>query len=630
MAEEEDKGEEIAPVDGERVKLGDKKWPKVLPKTGQVMELEVWVSKGPGLTDEGIKCALIVTDVEFMKDSGVVIQGRCIGASDEDYLKVLQLEVNRRRKGVHLCMGDPCLAALENVACHTSAVTMWEPGAFTAPYVKAWGAYVLKESIELGVRVAPRRPLRADKEPKPGGRKRPAADVERSGVKVRKRKKDRGKGLGGTPPEKPAGNSQLAARLESVKQTLLGQRNTPVIDLEAKEDESAGGPGEDEEDSYSAEEETEERVVPKEERRLSTGDHLNPRRSMLALTDGPWEEATRGDTSRRRRRSSTGKQASLRHPAQQLLAVAAVQGGNLSSRKSQRKRREREQGRKEKDGGDRYPHKKKKEEKRKKKKQKKVKKEKVKRKKKRPGGSSDGSSSSDSGDSCPSSESSSESSSLLAPLQRKSREEPGAVLSMLVKHARETLDQSALVDTEESKDITRGVKLSSYFALMLRPYYSTTSRDMKELFHLANCVDQLRSGQLGLLGDSLASRFLAIHCAMVEGTWKSAQYLELNPLDAPTSAPATVLLDAKRHAKLIYKSQLNNDGGRRGSDWDWQGGEWQKGKSKGKGKGRGKGKNGAGRGGWGNSQGSSWWDYNKDKKDGKDAKEGGDGEKKKK
>lgn len=178
------------------------------------------------------------------------------------------------------------------------------------------------------------------------------------------------------------------------------------------------------------------------------------------------------------------------------------------------------------------------------------------------------------------------------------------------------------VDTEESKDITRGVKLSSYFSLMLRPYYSTSSRDMKELFHLANCVDQLRSGQLGLLGDSLASRFLAIHCAMVEGTWKSAQYLELNPLDAPTSAPTPVLLEAKRHAKLIYKSQ-SHESYKKNSEWDWKGGEERKGKGKQKGKkgGKGKWRSGNGRGDWDNWQKDSWWERNRDKKDGKDAKE---------
>ena len=51
---------------------------------------------------------------------------------------------------------------------------------------------------------------------------------------------------------------------------------------------------------------------------------------------------------------------------------------------------------------------------------------------------------------------------------------------------------------------------------------------------LAICLDELRGGDLGKLGDSLASRFLAIHTAVNEGNWRSAQYLELLPADGVT------------------------------------------------------------------------------------------------
>ena len=107
-------------------------------------------------------------------------------------------------------------------------------------------------------------------------------------------------------------------------------------------------------------------------------------------------------------------------------------------------------------------------------------------------------------------------------------------------------------------------------------------------------------------------------------------YLELNPLDAPNSAPTPILLEAKRHAKLIYKSQ-NHDGQRRWNDWEWKGEENPKRKGKGKGKkGKGKWRSGNGSGDWGNWQRGSWWDANRDKKDGKDGKDSGGDSKEKK
>lgn len=122
------------------------------------------------------------------------------------------------------------------------------------------------------------------------------------------------------------------------------------------------------------------------------------------------------------------------------------------------------------------------------------------------------------------------SSEMLAPLQKRSAKRPGTVLKMLVDHARSTLDQSSLVSTGGGR-MTARVKLTSYFNLMIRPYHQSSSRDMKELHHLAVALDELRGGQLGQLGDSLAARFLATHTAVNEGHWRSAQFLEIHPLE---------------------------------------------------------------------------------------------------
>ena len=146
---------------------------------------------------------------------------------------------------------------------------------------------------------------------------------------------------------------------------------------------------------------------------------------------------------------------------------------------------------------------------------------------------------------------------------------------------------------------------------------------------LAVCLDELRGGELGRLGDSLASRFLAIHTAGNEGSWRSAQYLDLNPLEPTQGASTSLLLEAKKHEKLVNKSHGGEDWRRpRGESDSWRspqkgGGE----KGKGKGKGKDWGKSSKGNTSWQQSGGRSqkqreWWTGQKEKPGGKDSKSG--------
>lgn len=156
---------------------------------------------------------------------------------------------------------------------------------------------------------------------------------------------------------------------------------------------------------------------------------------------------------------------------------------------------------------------------------------------------------------------------------------------------------------------------------------------MKELHYLSICMDELRSGKLGALGDSLASRFLAVHSAVNEGGWKTAQHLELHPLEGAQSAPTPLLLQARRRSKLVAKSQgkEENDKGWKGYyNRDWKRDSWEepKGKGKGgKGKGKGRGKGGKGKqDGWqrwhdGGGDKDNWWEKNKEKGGKDEAKE---------
>ena len=193
-------------------------------------------------------------------------------------------------------------------------------------------------------------------------------------------------------------------------------------------------------------------------------------------------------------------------------------------------------------------------------------------------------------------EESSTESDMKAPLLRKAEKRPGSVMKMLVKHCQEALDQSSALTMEERTAVTSGVKLVTYFNLLVRPNFPSTSRDMKELYLLAVALDFLRSGKLQQVADTLSSRFLTVHCAASEGNWSAAKFLEMYPLEAVQSAPTDVLLKARKHLRLVEKSQGLESGGwtnrcHPGGGWKSGGQEDEKGKGKGKNKGgKGKGK----------------------------------------
>ncbi len=120
--------------------------------------------------------------------------------------------------------------------------------------------------------------------------------------------------------------------------------------------------------------------------------------------------------------------------------------------------------------------------------------------------------------------SSSEEKDLDPPLRKRSKQSPGSVLKLLLAHARAQLDQSAKValDPLEAQRITEGVKMGSYFSICIRPSLGNSMRPIRELHHLSTAIDLLRQGNLNLLGDMLASRFMAIHQASVDGNWVAA------------------------------------------------------------------------------------------------------------
>eukprot|EP00438_Fugacium_kawagutii_P023756 Skav215450 [mRNA] locus=scaffold2193:102539:104389:- [translate_table: standard] len=164
-----------------------------------------------------------------------------------------------------------------------------------------------------------------------------------------------------------------------------------------------------------------------------------------------------------------------------------------------------------------------------------------------------------------------------APLRRKSQERPGSVLQMLTDHVRSALDQGATTSQPgDASSLTSGIRILTYFMLQVKPNYPTYLRELREMYHLAAVMDQLRQGQLLAAGDALAGRFIAIHQSMIDGSWSTARHMELHPMDEGLAANAAVVLATRRHSKLVLKTQgyntwdtSYNKGKGRGGKQEW-------------------------------------------------------------
>ena len=114
------------------------------------------------------------------------------------------------------------------------------------------------------------------------------------------------------------------------------------------------------------------------------------------------------------------------------------------------------------------------------------------------------------------------------PMRRKSIKRPGSVLELLVQHARDQLEQSSTVGIPQGKmRIDEGVRILSYFQILLRPQLGPVTGPVREMFLIASVLDQLRSGNLSAVGDGLAARFFALHQSILDGGWNAARHLEI-------------------------------------------------------------------------------------------------------
>ena len=219
------------------------------------------------------------------------------------------------------------------------------------------------------------------------------------------------------------------------------------------------------------------------EKGLVSGTNLRPGvMTPLAIQDRVASNDGYMTSSKRRRRSRSGKDTG------ELLLEQAAQAEE--SRSSRRKKKSK--------GGDRVMEILRKAVGGKKKKKKKKKKGKKRREgrgvKKEPGDpdDSDGEDSDYSDSSSSSSFDDEESKSDLSyepPLRKKALSSPGSVMEDLIRHAQEQMDRGAMLDQEGKKaGVTQGIKLSTYFALLIRPFYPTGNPLLRELYALAQSI----------------------------------------------------------------------------------------------------------------------------------------------
>ena len=595
--------------EGAEVRYGDPLWVRVQPGINSVLECHLGSSSLGLLEEEWF--AVLIGSIEKDSKDGLYIEGELLGCEDPDQLEFV--ETHLQKGPLHLCNEEICGEEGKDgdESVHVRRVRCWSVKNFKADYLTAEGKKLLKQAKgdekkkALGTARSKAKPVPKDNKERVAGKKRKTKKVAKAGDVISLDSEDSVKEKGGDGEKKGAGMSHAA-----LKELFRGAKDRMTQGVTGR-----GQKGESEDSSGGRKPRASKPA--RAEKKIISGTNFKPgKMTPLAIENSP---AIRdGGLSK-----LSEKMKKSRDPGDLLLAQAAQQLGPQTGRGKKRKKDKKDERKVidilKKAVGDK---------KKKKKGKKKGKKRKVKRDPDDPDGSDGSSSSSDSSSSSSQEgEEGGESDSDLSyepPLRKKALTSPGSVLKDLIKHAQEQMDKGALMDHEgQPASLTSGVKLSTYFALLIRPYFPNNNPLLRELYQLAQSIDLLRLGRLAETGDALASRFVAVHTAMTDGNWQVAAQLELYPLEQVQSTTTSTMLQAQRHRRLLWKAQgfssrvygKGRGGWMRGNGGDEKGFEkgW-----KGKGKGRGKGKNQGQqdhKGSWGNSggkDGANPWKENKE------------------
>ena len=587
-------------VSGEEYTTDDPSgWSAVVPKAGTVLEVNLLRTSRPVLHETW--AAFFIKEVRNESDGSYVLECHYIGCEDEVEGAAVSGAGRAGLLNVHMCLSTPCLVIGDLEALHTTSARFWDVADFKAEYSpKDLSRRLARWQKELSLGDAlPKRRARA-----------PAKPPGEAGVAGRKKPKE-----GATPrgtKKKPASAvpDGVKERLERKLKSLRGLREDRGRDksqaVESVSDESgAAGSGEDS-SGYTPTEP------------LGTGSMLegvaktarrekDPTRSLREVvpyegTKGTTMKGLSGQLARKalavedvrakaKKKRKKGKSTSSR-------ALALLRDLILNKEGTEKKTR------KEKDQSG---------------------KKKKKRRKLIDGvivssstSSDDGSDSREKEDQVASSEEDME-----APMRRKSRDHPGSVLSMLTEHVRSQMDQDSVTEVSRTPKLTRGVKVTSFFNLHIRPSYGSHLKELREMYTLAMTIDLLRKGELGRVGDSLSARFMALHQSLIDQSWATARHMELFPLEESTAASSALVLASRKHQRLVDKVQGKGgwtpwqQKGKGNPRQDWS--QWSEGQPKGK-KGKGNQNKGKGKakGSWNQPQdkGGTDWEKNKEKAEG--------------
>ena len=627
--------------------MGDAFWETLEIVRGSIIEIDL------AATNEafpvGSKGLFVVMQVSVTVDRTVIAEVRSLGTGNPEVDGAFSSRFNRKRGRLHFCVSRPCTHGDVSDVLHVTKVKLWSCRWEECPELTAIQKRAIKkflggaapgedpeeeppagEPLAEGPKGEPskRRPaLRGRGVPKrtplkrPSGSRKVEAAVPAEGrepAKSRRSKKSREDGI----PEES--RERLKKSLADLKERVTGIRGPAVADLVGPVEESSG-----------------DSVVPvdspSEPGELMSGASLKrlesrvkkPRKEKEKVKDKRRSDGPSKKSAAMKALEDTSV-GSLRGPQSQLVRQALVVSHNeKKERKSRPEKASMELAQiltKTLKGKDRR------------KKKDKDKKKKKGKKRRRSGKDSDPSSSdgetSDSSLSCPSSargswdKSSDSEDELEAPLRKKAKAHPGSILTMLVEHAKEQLDQSSMVGIPEEggSKVTQGVKLTSYFQILLKAKLAGAMPQQREMHHLSICMDLLRQGRLSAVGDALAARFRSLHQSVLDGNWVAARHMELYPLEESSAAGASIILKTRKHARLAAKAQGYDPGnfgksygrGRGGKgkyDYWNQDGADQKGKKGKNAKGKGKGSN---KGGWWKdnpSKGDEWKERQETKPD---------------
>eukprot|EP00435_Cladocopium_sp_Y103_P050059 s858_g15.t1 len=529
---------------------------------------------------------------------------KSLGCSDADWARYFSGQFNRRTGKLHFCDGSPCVV-VEDYNLHVTRLKLFTVGGFARPYM----SHYIKKQMEKWEKEELDAVGEDETDLTGTGREDEDEELEEhreeeAGVEEDPPEKEKTKASVKKPKEEGAPKKakilktglEVGAGQGAVQPAGAGDPREPCFSpgyspsaLDERQKELEGGGRPEIEDKKKRK---------KEPSRSPVGRGRSRSRKRRNKREGDKEserEDTRGTTSRNlqvqllRQAAETVKQKEEKKREEKKRNAKRDPGAQLAKILTAVVRRPRKGEGGSEDDPDQPDQKKKKKDKKKKSQRR--------RKKKGLGGAGDPSSPGSSDDTSQTtsssrgygrhsgrSSSSEDEKKLEAPLKRKSQERPGSVLEMLVNHARAQLDQNAKVaiGSEESVTLTKGVKIGSYFAIVVRPQLGNAMPQLREMHTLAQCVDLLRQGDLALLGDVLAGRFVSLHQAVLDGGWSTARHLELMPLEEGSAAGPAVVLQAKKHARMAAKLQP-------GETWSWQGGS--------------KGRGGRGRGsGWNDNQ----------------------------